>query len=324
MATSESAFRDLMATLSEPLPEATWSDPGDLSRISVEAMVAQVEGDARSLASSGALSLHGPVVVEHSVDLSDVGAISLAWQRAVTAVGAALEDIKSLMGRVPADITRRTTLMLNAAPLPGSLVLHLEPKSEALAETEPGGNRPMVDPTRPLADRASEQLIGLLGSLATASVDDLDSIAGQMRSSGPRVASAVRTLAQAVHSAGVSFDASWEEPHHPTARLSLTPQQAKWVKEFVDGRDLDADEAEFEGTARTVSDAERWLIETPEGSVKVDANVLTVEQVRSVRPGDVVRLRVRVRVRQQPDGTTHTMREALDVLSVTEGNSADE
>ncbi|WP_157581700.1 hypothetical protein [Phycicoccus sp. Soil803] len=275
----------------------------------------------RTLASHGSLRLHGPGVQGHSADLAGTGAIAVAWQRAVDSVGASLEGVKSLRGRIPLDIARRCSLALSAMPGPGSLVLSVMPKSDHLPEVEPRGDVPMFEPPRPLADRASETLIQLCSVVGKATPEDADVAAQQLRALGPRVASALRALATAVSTSNVAFDTTWEEPNAPTARSSWSVQQAVWVRTFVDGRDLDAEEEELFGVARTVSDSERWLVEVDGEPVRVDATDLPHSQVRRVRPGDAVAMLVRLAQREQPDGSVRTTRSVVELLDVEAENA---
>lgn len=317
MATSdEPSYLALLRAASDP-PAVTWERPEDLTRMGVEAMVAsQHDFPTRTLASQGSLRLHGPGVQGHSADLAGTGAIAVAWQRAVDSVGASLEGVKSLRGRIPLDISRRCALALSAVPGGGSLVLSITPKMDHLPEVEPRGDVAMFEPPRPLADRASEKLITLCSVVGRATPQDADAAAEQLRLLGPRVASALRGLATAVSTSNVSFDTTWEEPNAPTARSSWTVQQAVWVRTFVDGRDLDAEEEELFGVARTVSDSERWLVEVDGEQVRVDATDLPHSQVRRVRPGDAVAMLVRLAQREQPDGSVRITRSVVELLDV--------
>ena len=111
-------------------------EPGDTSRMSVEAFVASATGTARELASRGYLRLHGAGVLGNTAALADVGLIASTWQKLVSAVGGALEDVRSIRGQLPADVITRTTMVLSASPSPGSVILHLQPKvlDDALGE----------------------------------------------------------------------------------------------------------------------------------------------------------------------------------------------
>lgn len=311
----DSALRALLQRATRPLPEVSWSEPEDLVRHSFEAMVDRVEGDVRTIGSSGSLCLHGAGVATHSAALAEVGEIISSWQRAVTAVGASLEDIHSARGRIPASVTQRTELALTAAPGAGSLVLRIHPTSDALEETAPNGQARLLESPRPLVDRAATELFDLL-SIGSSGPGHVDDVARRLRTHGARVGSALRSLATALAESAVSFEVTWREPGSSTLRASWTPAEARWVKSFIEGRDLDTEEEIITGEAITVSSRERWLVDTEEGPEKVTVADLSPEAIRRVSPGDLVELRVETRTRAQPDGRLLTKRSAIALISV--------
>lgn len=296
--------------------------PGDTTRLSMESFVASTSGTARDLGSSGRLRLHGAGVEGTSADLADVGRIATSWQKAISAVGATLEDIKSIRGGLPQDVVRRTALVLNASPSPGSVVLNIMPKSNPLPEVEPGGEARMFDIPRPLADRASEQLIELLGTVAHASLDSLDGLSVTMMELGPRVGGSLSALGAALEKANITLDAIWREPDHPTVRAEVTPSEARWIQDFVAGRDLDAEEEKLIGTLVTISNAERWLVEIDEKRRHMDATEVTPEMAGSLHVGQLVELLVRTAFREQPDGVTRKSHRILSVRP-TDGQASE-
>lgn len=181
-------------------------EPGDTSRISIEAFVAGAQGSARELASEGDLRLHGAGVVGTSAELADVSRITGSWQKLISAVGGALEDVKSLRGRLPASVITRTTLVLSASPSPGSVILHVRPKTDPFAEVAPTGDVPMIDQPRPLADRASEAVIEVLAEAVSAGTESLDRLTAVMQDLGPRVGSSLVSFADALDKSDITLD----------------------------------------------------------------------------------------------------------------------
>jgi hypothetical protein len=293
---------------------------GDWGRRSRDAFVASHSVSARSLHSEGDLRLHGAGVQGSTADLAQVGAIATAWQKAMSATGAALEEVKSLRGTLPADVVLRTALVLNASPQAGSVVLHVEPKESPLQEAEPEGDVPMVQPTRPLADRAAEQLIQLLEAAADVGLSETDALAAELRVLGPRFSGALTSLAQILDRANITLDASWAEPERPTLRTSVNPSRARWIAEFVAGRGLDAEVQTIRGVLSTVSDRERWLVQVGEDTERMDASELIPDEVSRWRVGQEVDLNVRVAQQERPDGST---RKSMTILSISEVVSAE-
>lgn len=313
MAMSESAYERLLARATSPLPAPTWSEPGDLGRMSIDAMVEQ-RSDARDQSSRGAVRLSGAGVVGHSAPLEEVGKVAMHWQRCVTAVGAALEGTKTSFGQIPRTVTQRTQLALQAAPGPGSIVLDLEPTADPTIEAYPGGQTQIFEAPRPLADRAAEALIELLASAASVGPDG-DEFGLEILKLGPRVASHLRRLADVLDKGHFDLDVSWAEPKHATRRAHVSAGRAGWLRDFVAGRALDGQETEMAGVVRTVSDIAKWSIETAAGLRSVDARALDAEVIRETHVGQFIKMVVLVRVTERPDGSTSTTYDALEVQS---------
>ena len=309
-------FRALLGRAVRELPQATWVEPGDLVRYGQELMASEEHGDARVLRSTGTIRLHGAGVEDHAIDLDQVGAISMLWQRAVTSFGAALEEVRTSRGKLPDSITRRTRLRLTASPGEGSVVLRIAPRANPLSEVEPDGLRPLIGVPRPLADRASDALLDVFRQVSEPGAESAELVSQRLRVLGPRASSSLQALAAALSEADIALDAAWREPGASTSRASCSVGDSRWLRSFIEGRELDATFDVFSGTVATVSNRERWLVETEEGLEKVVASALENDDVRRVRSGDFVTLRVRTTMRTQPDGTVRTKREALDIIEV--------
>lgn len=294
------AYLDRVADL--PAPQK-W-EPGDLTRLSQEAMVRQQAGTARVIRSSGNLRFTGAGALGHSADLADVGLLSSAWQKAVTATGAALEDVRGARGRIPVDIALRTTLLLTASPSPGSVVFHVEPKQPPLLEVEPHGQTTLAEEiaARPLADRAVEALVELLATATTGTAAMVEAISGQLSDLGPRVGSAVDGLARAIEATNVTLDASWREPAAPTRRAVITPSEAKFIADVVEGRGLNATVETMTGTLGTISDRQKWVLHLGEETIRLDIAELPAEELTKWKVHDLVEVDVRVALHERPDG----------------------
>lgn len=295
------------------LPEIAWVDADDLGRLSRESSEHAAHSLPRPTSSAGSLRLTGAAVVGHSASLASVGEISTAWQRAVTAVAASLEGFKGLRGRVKTGITERSMLDLTASPAPGSVLLHLAPHSEPMPEVEPDGQISVTEHPRPLADRAAERFLDLLDRLAQGELGDVSATVMELRDLGPRVAAAVRRLAVVIDSANITLETAWEEPNRPRSHARLTVAEARWVRDFVEGRDLDADDVEVEGKAVTLSSVSKWRVDTQAESLYIDASGLSSAVRRLVSVDDIIRVRAKMTTRKQPDGTERSTYSALNL-----------
>ena len=312
--TSDDLYKRLLAQAGwngdeEPLAE----DAEDIGRLSIERLLQSLHGNARELASRGTLRLSGPAVVDHRAPMDALGKLASSWQGFVTAVGASLEGYRQERGKLPADVERRTLLAVDGIS-PGSLVLNLTPIADPLAEAEPDGQPDLTATARPLADQAMEAALDLVDSAGNVAAEDLDSLAVRMREAGPRVAGSLRRVAATIVASNVIVEGTWREPEHATVRTRCTPDQAKWIVGFIEGRSLDDEEVEVAGEAITVSTRERWLIDTAEGPIKIGVANLETGGER-VSPGDYVRLAVVMRSRTSPDGRTSTTYEAIRLVS---------
>lgn len=322
MATDDHSLEWFLQRAAETQPDQVVAPAkGEWGRLSRDAFIANLSISARDMRSEGDLHLSGVGVELNSAELIAVGAIATAWQKAVSATGAALEHVKSLRGALPSDVVQRTALVLNASPQPGSIVLHIEPKSAPLVEAEPQGDVPLVDPIRPLADRASETLIDLLGRAASPNLNDVDELSDTLRTLGPRVGGSLSALAQILDRSNITLDAAWAEPETPTVRASVTPSAAKWIAQFVAGRGLDAEEQRISGLLRTISDRERWLVEVGDDDIRMDASELDPSVAAAWHVGAAVTLTVRVAQTERPDGTTRVSMTILGVADLDESGS---
>lgn len=295
-----SRVRELAADVS--VPEGL--GVGDFTRAGIEAMVAQEAGTARVLNSTGHLRFTGVAVVGHSAELDTLARLSQAWQRAVSAIGAAVEGIKTVRGQLPTDVVRRTRLMLTASPAPGSVVFHIEPKESPMLEAEPGGQPAITDEVtpRPLADQASSLLVELLYEGGKGELSAVDALASHLSELGPRVGSAIDRLARAIEDGNVTLDVAWREPARPTRRAVVTPAQAKFIAQVVEGRGLNAGRETFVGNLATISDRQQWVLELGDKTVHLDMSELETADLTRWKVRDLVEVDVRTAVQERPDG----------------------
>lgn len=278
-------------------------EPGDLTRAGVEAMVASQLGSARELRSSGRLRFTGDAVTGHRADLDAVAHLSSAWQKAVTATGAALEGIKSIRGKLPIAVVFRTRLVLSASPARGSVVFLVEPKQPPMAEAEPEGNQALTPEMakRPLADLASEALVELLAATHD-TPDHTDALVTRLRDLGPRVGSAVGGLARAIEESDITLDVTWREPMRPTRRAVVKPYEAKYLAEVVEGRGLNATEETLTGQLATISNRQQWALQVADKTLFLDMGELAGDELTKWNVDDLVEVTALITTQERPDG----------------------
>lgn len=280
-----------------------FDEPGDLTRAGVEAMVASRLGSARELRSSGHLRFTGDAVTGHRADLDAVAQLSSAWQKTVTATGAALEGVKSIRGKLPAAVVFRTRLVLSASPARGSVVFLVEPKQSPLTESEPEGNRALVPEMeqRPLADLASETLVELLAATHD-TPGHADALVARLRDLGPRVGSAVGGLARAIEESGITLDVAWREPARPTRRAIVKPYEARYLAEVVEGRGLNATEEVLTGQLATISNRQQWALRVGDKTLFLDMGELVGDELTKWNVDDLVEVQALTTTQERPDG----------------------
>ena len=111
----------------------------------------------------------------------------------------------------------------------------------------------------------------------------------------------------------ITMTAMWREPQRSTRRAEVTPTAARWIRGFVSGRELDAEDDQMVGVLRTISDTEPWLIELEGQAVRMNASKLAAAAIGQFHVGQNVMLTVRTTIREQPDGRTYAAHKILEV-----------
>jgi hypothetical protein len=243
----------------------SWSEPGDLSRMSIEAFSSVEElGRPRSI---GALRLSGAGVSTNAVRLELLGSVSQEFQRLVVAVGAALEGARTARGKVSEALARQARLLLVASPAPGSVLLRLTPEMDSREDPQAERLFPMGS-NEPLADRSIGRILALLNGFATAD-PEAETLSRELNELGPRVAGALRDLAGELADGHLDVDLAWSTPSSATRRTHLSASQARWVRGLVSSRRLDETPVSFVGQLRTISDRRALELETVDGDLIV-------------------------------------------------------
>lgn len=231
MTTSEDDLDRMQAAILAAMADddtPTWSTPDDLSRISVEALIAD-DTLGRTLPSRGNIRISGDGVTGASARVSEVARVMAGFQRLATAVGAAQQGDKAL-GRQPnADVRRRTDLLLKASPGPGSIILTLTPAISPITETGHGGGKVGMFAELETDDQLLDTAIGAAIDVFSAGNDIGPSPAQsrfvqQLAEMGPRTASALRDLSKTLDR-GDSTSKSTGSNHRAPPAASRCPQR---------------------------------------------------------------------------------------------------
>ncbi|MCP2046379.1 UNVERIFIED_ORG: hypothetical protein J3D58_000451 [Paenarthrobacter nicotinovorans] len=290
-------FRRLFAKVTSEQPILSASD---LSRVSIERHKGATTL-ARETPSVGALRLSGAGVIGHEAALEDVTTLGLAFQRLVTAVGASLGGFKNIRGRVPKEFSAKTILGLRAAPRPGSIILDLSPQLDPIRELRYKGEL-FNDSDTQLVDAVMAELDLLVRAAAEHQPGSNDSeFSAEVRSLGPRAASALKAFALAASGSGFDLDLTWMQPLHGTTGFTLSARDAVFIAHVIAGQKLDAQPVVIHGALRTVSHGKKWeLLDSEFGNIRIDVSEIEGRPWAEWNPDDLVEVTAAMTITQAP------------------------
>ncbi len=276
--------------------------PEDLNELSTSSLRGFISQTFLSHSAEATALIHvaGPSVVGHSAPLRTVGGFMVHLQAAFDSVGASIAGFKSLRGAIPSSLAKRTELALVASPLPGSVVLEVAPTKPRLEDLYPEGE-PLFDleetiGAKPLADSAFEELASLMSELVVDEPNQ-DKFVEHLSELGPRVASSVRTLCDAVDKDGIDVDFEWRPPSGERKKVRVTHTYAKFVSTVIQNADIDTEPVKIEGTLVTITTSDKDHLRIREDEVDGAAKEVTLpigdippEQLHGLQPGDRVQV----------------------------------
>ena len=293
----------------------SWSEAGDLGRISVEAFSRSATG--REATSSGSLRLAGTGVHDNAVDLTVVGVVCQGFQRLITATAASSLGIRSARGKLSEGVLSQSRLVLAASPAPGSVILTITPPP--LVDDAPvQGDLGLVEPPVDLLDAAIAKVIDLFETVTTADVAE-DACTPLLQDLGPRACGALELVAKTVGADEIDMELSWSKPRAGTQRASLTAADARWLGNFVSSHRLDEAEVQFDGVLHTISDRRPFEVSLDEGDiVSIKLGDQVPEQVGSLRIGERVRIKALEKVKLDVGGGESKSYTLVDIAPLAE------
>lgn len=288
-----------------------WSTPDDLSRISVEALIAR-DTLGRTLPSRGNIRISGDGVTGVSARVSEVARVMTGFQRLATAVGAAQQGDKTL-GRQPnADVRRRTDLLLRASPGPGSIILTVTPATSPITETGYTGGRVGMFAELETEDQLLDAAVGAAIDVFAAGngigpSPSESRFVQQLAEMGPRTASAVRDLSKTLDRAGFDIEIDWQQPARSTRRVTVSATAAAYIAATVENANLDEQPVQLVGEYLTVSAVSSWLIQQDDGdTLTVKLGQIGRDDTRGLAVGDRVRIDALMKIETTPGGAVKT------------------
>jgi hypothetical protein len=296
-----------MLDANETVP--TWSKPGDLGRMSVQAFWQQA-APSRVVRSEGALHLEGAETANHSARLTSLGTMLTTFQSLVTAMGAAIEGIKSKAGQLPADLVLKTQLRQTAPLGVGSVVVNFAPEQIPSEELVGDKGVALLDqPDEQFVDRCVRDALTLLRHAHELDADaDSSELLQTVVEGGPRLATALRAFAKAVSQSAFRLETSWAQPDHGVEHATFTPADAAQIEQLIRVRDLDTEPVVITGSIFASSVKGRWQLDIGEpGVVALDLSKvqggLTYQEFPLYQR---VEVQARPRVHEFPGGSAST------------------
>lgn len=288
-----------------------WTTPDDLSRISIEALIAE-DTLGRTLPSRGNIRITGDGVTGASARVSEVARVMAGFQRLATAVGAAQEGDTAL-GRQPnVDVRRRTDLLLTASPGPGSIILTLTPATSPITETGHGDGKVGMFAELETDDQLLDTAVGAAIDVFDAGNDigpspDESQFVQRLTEMGPRTASALRDLSRTLDRAGFDIEIDWQQPARATRRVTVSAAAAAYIAATVENANLDEQPVQITGEYLTVSAVSSWLIQQDDAdTVTVKLGQIGREDVRGYAVGDRVHIDALMKIETTPGGAVKT------------------
>lgn len=284
-----------------------WSCAEDLTRIGIEALL-DPDPFGRRLASHGNIRITGDGVTGSSARVSEVAHVMTGFQRLTTAVGAAHTGDKTLGKKPNAHVSRRTDLLLTAAPSVGSIVLTVTPAVAPIDEVGQPGMIEELETDNQMLDTAIGSTIDVFaaGNEIGPNPDDSDFV-GQLTTMGPRAAAAIRDLARTLDRARFDIDINWQQPAHATRHVQVTAAAASYIADIVEHANLDEQTVNIAGEYLTVSSVASWLIQQDDGEViSVKRGRIGSDQIKGLAVGDRVRIHAVMKTESVPGGAIKT------------------
>jgi hypothetical protein len=322
MASNEPSLEDLERQIvASASGAAHWQTPGDVSRMSFEALAADLSM-IRTLPSQGVLQFSGVGVSHSAAPLSEITRALHHFQRLTTAIAAADEDDKELGKQASTAVQRKSKLMIAGSPGNGSLVFNLMPEMPPAQEVGDGPNgavsmfrEPKDDDQQ--VDHAVSEAINLiaLGNSLPPDLIDSEFVQG-IATFGPRTAACMRDFARTLHRSQFDVDLEWRQPQRPTARVHLGAASADLIAQAIERSESDSQDVEIEGLVLTVSTVQnqQWLIEPSDGDpIAVRHTDIPHEQTIGIATYDRVRITARMKTSVTSAGVSKTTYEAIRV-----------
>ncbi len=309
------ALRNLaLATDVEPV-----TDPGDLARLSVRALVRDVGLAAIPDRPEMFVRLHGPGVVGHEIPVRQATAILSSIQESIASIDQALALEPTSRGVIQAEILKATELRLSPDVGIGSVIFQLRGPSQVEQGTQfdtPGSAPPGFET---LVEAALSELFQLVEQSEGQELQ-ADALAHELRRLGPRAAKHLSDLMERVLGDQISVDFSWQPLGARRRHASLQGRSARVIRLAIERNKVETTVAGLVGVLQTVSTVKKAELRTEDRGLVL----VSVDNELAAEMGPYYNRQVVVTAEQTTKWSTSTGMETrtfrlLEIREVGEG-----
>lgn len=217
----------------------------------------------------------GAATDRHSMDVKPAAKALIAIQDVLSTIGAALSDHQGLVGQLPAHVIQSTRLTLAPTVAPGSVIFTLQtpPPDEAMF--------PGLADEGTLLDESVVRLIEILNS-AESSEEDPESLSEMLQQVGPRTASHLFNLTDALLSEDVGLGLEWLNGQGGQRSAQISSSAARFLRGLAKESSVQTKDVTLTGTLSTVSkDHQQELTQSDGTRIGFKA---TNDQLRELAP----------------------------------------
>ena len=259
------------------------ADPDLESSLEGQEVTAESFNSLGSLPGSGVLRARkklrarffGAATDSHAMDVKPAAKALIALQDVLSAIGATLSDHQGLVGQLPASIVQATRLTLSPVVTPGSVIftLHTPEAEEDLLSGLADNDL--------LLDDAVTRLLEILNTAESAE-EDPERLSEMLHQTGPRTASHLFNLTDALLSEEVGLGLEWFNGKGGQRSAQISRHAAGFLRALAKTSSVQTETVTLAGTLSTISKNHQQEL-TLEDDSRVKFNA-TEEQLRELAP----------------------------------------
>lgn len=298
-------FRTLLNLPQSTTRGTTPTTVEDLGRLSLEMHTKRIEGTERAIPSTGKIRIVGAGLGPR-LDLDIAGKIQQYWQQLVTTIGQALITHLPVTKDPEKRYIEITKLQLVGTPQPGSIIFNVSAKTDPLNEVYKKGNESLVGLPEPLVDVAVEHLTKIL-SESTKPEHELeeaeDAFIKLMVEAGPKPMTTLSKLTKLLEEQELDLSTTWYKPSSAVCSTTVKPQQARWMRAVLKGKEKDPVEETLIGTLQALDIDGQWRMQLEDGTqIRMKPGNIPPEVMEQFKLSQQVQVEVETTQTTKPGG----------------------